>query len=281
MEATYDTRTKKLRGWMPVAALLLCFIFTHAQTTAPNPNAAFKIAFSAYQQGNYEVAITNYNLAISIDPNRNYFYYNRGMAYKAMNQPEKAISDFQKSNEYKTTAEAYYQAGVIKYQKADIDGAKTEFENAKLIREDIENMNFYLGMIYYRGNRFEEATKCFYDYTARVKTNPEAYYYRALCEAKIGRYAEAIASFKFEMNYKTNDWKIFYNMFEIYLAMNDKPNAINCLSMVLELGEKKAEYYEERARLYLDIGDNFKYEDDLRSAKELKAAETGEAKTGL
>lgn len=240
--------------------------------SGPTPNEAFKIAFSAYQQGNYDLALKSYNLAISIDAGRNYFYYNRGLTYKAIGSIDKAVADFKLSNELKPTAEAYYQLGLVYYDKNQLEDARAEFENAKLIREDIEKMNFYLGMIYFRNNRFEDAATAFHDYTEHVKNNADAYYYRGLCEAKVGKYALAIESFKFAMMYKNNDWKLYYKMYEIYLAMNDKSNALYSISMVIEMGEKKPEHYEERARLYLDTGNSFKYEEDMNAAKELKNA---------
>ena len=255
--------------------VVLCFFFslnTNAQEQAPTPNEIFKLAFSEFQMNNYTQALKNFSLAISMDPNRNYFYYNRGMTYKAMGSGDLAVVDFKKANSLKPTAEAFYQIGLIKYQKNDLDGAKAEFENAKTIREDLENMNFYLGLIYFRNNRFDESAKCFYDFTNHIKTNADAYYYRGLAEAKSGKYAEAIVSFKFAMMYKNNDWKLFYKMYEIYLAMNDKENAIYSISMVIEMGEKKPDFYEERARLYSDIGNTFKYEDDMQTAKDLRAS---------
>ena len=267
-----------------VIAVIISFAcFTNganAQSSSNAPSDLFKVAFSAYQMGNYDLAIKNYNLAISIDPSRSYFYYNRGLAYKATNNTAMAVKDFRQSLDLKQTAEAYYQIGSIYYQKGELENAKLEFENAKLIREDVENMNFYLGMIYFRNNRFEEASKCFYDFTAHVKNNADAYYYRGLSEAKVGKYSEAIASFKFAMMYKNNDWKVFYKMYEIYLALNDKDNALYSISMVIEMGEKKPEHYEERARLYLDTGNTFKYEEDLQTAKEIKAAQALAGKSG-
>lgn len=267
-----------LKNFLFTCLLILSVSFLFAQSANPTPNEIFKIAFSAQQMGNYELAIKNYNLAITIDPARNYFYYNRGLTYKAMGNNESANKDFALSNDLKPTAEAFYQIGLIKYVKGDLDGAKSDFENAKNIREDLENMNFYLGLIYFRNNRYDDAAKCFYDYTAHVKTNADAYYYRGLAEAKAGKYSESIASFKFAMMYKNNDWKLFYKMYEIYLAMNDKANATYAISMVIEIGEKKPEYYEERARLYLDTGDAYRYEEDMKIVKELRASTASAAK---
>lgn len=245
----------------------------------PTPNEAFKIAFAAYQQGSYDLALKSFNLAISIDPSRNYFYYNRALTYKALGNNDKALADFKVSNDLKLTAEAYYQMGLIYYEQNKMDDAQEQFEQAKLIRDDIERMNFILGMIYYKANRFEDAAKCFHDFTTHVKNNADAYYYRGLSEAKLGQYGEAITSLKFAMMYKNNDWKLYYKMYEIYLAMNDKENALYSISMVIELGEKKPEHYEERARLYLDTGNMFKYEEDSQTAKDLRVSTASAGKS--
>jgi len=252
--------------------ILLTLPFFSLNAQSPNPNELFKIGFAAFQQGNHSFAIKNFNLAIDADPSRNYFYYNRGLAYKASNMSEKAMQDFQSSIDLKPTAEAYYQLGLIKYEKGDMPGASVEFENAKAIRIDVDKMNFYLGMIYFKASRYDEAQKSFADYTTYVKTSPDAYYYRGLCEAKLGRYEQAITSMKFAMMYKNNDWKLYYKMYELYLALNDKENAMYNISMVIETGMKKPEHFEERARLYKDLGNLFKYEEDMETSRTLKSA---------
>jgi tetratricopeptide (TPR) repeat protein len=270
-----DMRTLQFYITLMLMSLAFCSVNSlsaQGSSPTPSPNEIFKNAFSAFQQGNYDLAIKNYNLAITADPTRNYFYYNRALTYKAMGNVPKAMDDLTTSLSYKQTAEAYYQIGLIKYEKNDLEGAKVEFENAKLIKNDIERMNFFLGMIYFRNNRYDEAIKCFYDYTSVVKNYADAYYYRGLAEAKLGSYQDAITSFKFAQMYKNSDWKLYYKMYEIYLAMNDKENALYSLSMVIELGEKKPEHYEERARLFLDNNNTFKYEEDIRIAKELRAS---------
>lgn len=255
--------------------MLVAFSFgLNAQTANPNPSVSevFKIAYTAYQQGNYSLALKNYDLAASIDGSKSYIYYNRGVCHKTLGNAGKAVSDFQVANDLKPTAEAYYQLGLIAYEKNDLEGALAQFELAKEIKVNVERMNFLMGMIYYRNNRFAEALSCFYTFTDNVKNYADAYYYRGLSEAKLGQYEAAITSFKFAQMYKNNDWKLYYKMYEIYLAMNDKNNALYSLTMVIELGEKKADYYEERGRLYLDVGNTFKYEEDIATAKSLKAS---------
>jgi tetratricopeptide (TPR) repeat protein len=243
-----------------------------AQAPEPTPNELFKIAFAAQQMGNYELALKTYNKAIEVDPFRNHFYYNRGLCYKILKQYDLAIADFNKSLEMKITAEAYYQIGCVKYETSDLQGAKQMFETAKGIKEDFEKMNFYLGLIYFRENKYEESVAAFTTYTQSVRVNGEAYYYMALSQAKMGQYSTALANLKTAQMYKITDWKLFYKFYEIYLAMNDKQNALDNLTMVIEMGERKVDYYEERARLYYDLGNKLKYDEDMEHAQTMRSS---------
>lgn len=261
--------------------LPLSFVLAAAQAPEPTPNELFKIAFAAQQAGNYELALKTYNQAIEVDPYRNHFYYNRGLCYKATKQHALAMNDFNKSLEMKITAEAYYQIGCSKYETGDLQGAKEMLETAKGIKEDFEKMNFYLGLIYFRENRYEESIAAFTTYTGNVRTNGEAYYYMALSQAKLGLYSNALANLKTAQMYKVTDWKLFYKFYEVYLAMNDKQNALDHLTMVIEMGERKIDYYEERARLYYDLGNKLKYEEDLEHVQNLRRATASNASSSI
>jgi hypothetical protein len=52
--------------------------------------------------------------------------------------------------------------------------------------------------------------------------------------------------------------------------MDDKKNMLYNISMVIEMGQTKPEYYAIRAQLYQDLGDNMRAEYDLVAAKGTK-----------
>lgn len=259
---------------LPFLFVLLLVAGTLSAQTDDAASTAFKAGYKAYTQGNFKEAVLQFTQAISIDPNRYYFYYNRGLAYKAMGHTGGALNDFYRSLSLRQTAEAHYQAGLIKYERQEFTAAKADFENAKLIREDFDKLNFCLGMIYYREENFEEALKCFQLYTRIEKNQPEAYYYRGMCEARQNLYSDAIKSFKFALRYRDNDWTYYYKMYEFYMALDDKPNALNSINMVIEIGEKKKEYFTKRAELYKELGPPFKYEEDLKLLNAMGDGET-------
>jgi tetratricopeptide (TPR) repeat protein len=190
------------------------------------------------------------------------------MAYAALNHPEKALSDFKKSNQLVTTAEACYQIGAINYKIGEMETAKAALEKARLIRDDLENMNFYLGMIYFKEKRYEDSYKCFHDYTDHNRNNPEAFYYQAYSEAKLGKNNEASLSLRMATIYQSKDWKYYYKMYDLYMAMGDKPNALNNISMVIDLGEHKREYYQQRSQLYAEAGDSYRAKEDSLAAEQ-------------
>lgn len=254
--------------------IVLLFNVGFAQNPTDGVSEVFKTGYNAYTLGKYSDAIEQYNKAVNIDPNRHYIYYNRGLAYKALGHTGAALNDFYRSLSLKQTAEAHYQAGLIKYERQEFTAAKPDLENAKMMKEDFDRLNFCLGMIYYRESDFEEALKCFQLYTVQEKNQPEAYYFRGMCEAKLNMYEAAIHSFKFALRYRDNDWTYYYKMYEFYMALNDKPNALNSISMVIETGEKKVEYFEKRAELYKELGPSFKYEEDMAAIKKMGRRET-------
>lgn len=256
--------------WISILIWLLFWAAMLFSQTAPTPNENFKTGFAAYQQGNYDLAIKNYNTAIQQEPMRNFFYYHRGMAYIALNDPQKALSDFKKSNQLVTTAEACYQIGAINYKLGEMEAAKAALEKARLIREDLENMNFYLGMIYFKDKQFADSYRCLHDYTEHNHGNPEAYYYQAYSEAKLGKNNEAALSLRMATITQSMDWKYYYKMYDLFVAMNDTQRALNNISMVIDLGERRREYYQQRAVLYNQMGDNYRAKQDMIAAEQLK-----------
>jgi regulator of sirC expression with transglutaminase-like and TPR domain len=66
------------------------------------------------------------------------------------------------------------------------------------------------------------------------------------------------------------DWKYYYKMYDLFVAMNDTQRALNNISMVIDLGERRREYYQQRAVLYNQMGDNYRAKQDMIAAEQLK-----------
>ncbi len=230
-------------------------------------NDYFQIGFNAATNGQYNVAVENYTNAIGQDPNRIYFFYHRGLAYKALGNKNAAIADFKQCISMKPIAEAYYELGVYKYEDLDLMGARILFNHAKELKDDVDKLNFYLGVINYRLNNYDTAEALLTHYVHLVKTNSDAFLYLAMIKVKMHKYDEVSPMLKLASLYNDNDWKLHLKMYDIYKEMDDKENMLYHISMVIELGESKPEYYAIRAALYQERGESLRAEYDLQSAK--------------
>ena len=54
------------------------------------------VEFSTLKNEKYELAINDYNNCLKIDSTLRYGYFNRGLAYSALNDYENAIQDYSK-----------------------------------------------------------------------------------------------------------------------------------------------------------------------------------------
>ena len=75
----------------------------------------------------YDMAITNYDRAISRRDSFFYYYVQRGIAHKSMRNTTAAVSDLERSLEFLPTAPAHYHLGMIDKERGQLDSAIEHF----------------------------------------------------------------------------------------------------------------------------------------------------------
>lgn len=263
--------------YLSIVILFLCLAFSASagvlvrsalvQGEPKTANDFFQVGFASANAGNYEQAIKNYNLAIGLDPTRIYFYYHRGLAHKFLGHKAEATNDFQQCNNMRPIAEAYYELGVLRYEAQDFAGAQNMLESARALKEDLDKTNFYLGLIYYKHNQWDSAESCLTRYTRIAKTHSDAYFYLATVKVKKHDYTDVAKLLQLASIYGTNDWKQHLKLYEVYKELGDKQGMLANISMVIEMGQTKPEYYNIRAQLYMAQGDPMRAQFDLDAAK--------------
>ena len=244
-------------------AVILFALFSFTAFAAIHPaqppqtaNEYFQIGFAAANNGQYDVAIKNYSQAIDLDPKRVYFFYHRGIAYNRLGDKASAVTDFTQCLTMRPLAEAYYELGVIKYEKLEFASAQQSFDKSKELKDDVEKVNYYLGVLNYRSNNFDAAEALLTHYTHQVRTNPDAFLYLAMTKVKQHKYNEVSSLLKIAALYSDNDWKFHLTMYDIYKEIGDKDNMFYHISMVIELGHAQPEYNAIRAQLGKEREDN-------------------------
>jgi tetratricopeptide (TPR) repeat protein len=82
----------------------------------------------------------SYNEAIRIDPNCAICYYNRGNAYQAKDDKDRAIRDYDEAIRIDPNyAHAYYNRGLAKQAKGDAAGGDADIAKAKQLNPNVGN----------------------------------------------------------------------------------------------------------------------------------------------
>ncbi|NVO03379.1 MAG: tetratricopeptide repeat protein [Bacteroidetes bacterium] len=184
-----------------------------------------------YSKGNYELALSDFNSAIRINPDHSDAYYYRGLVYSVQKKFDLAISDYTNAIKYNNSNTRILYArslAFLEYAQFYDSICKTKFNpNAKYkefkknvqirkkyeklseqdLKEAIEinkKQNLYLEF-YKKGKDFLDQDKfelAIDAYTSSIKLNPnyaEAYIYRG--------FAYGYSDKKKKKEYRLSDWK--------------------------------------------------------------------------
>jgi tetratricopeptide (TPR) repeat protein len=85
----------------------------------------------AYQQGKSDLALSDYNQALNINPRLALAYSNRGVLYRQQGKSDLALSDYNQAlNINPRLAEAYYNRGVLYYYRLEREKAIRDLRQA-------------------------------------------------------------------------------------------------------------------------------------------------------
>jgi tetratricopeptide (TPR) repeat protein len=156
-----------------------------------------KEGLSKYRLKQYDAALTDFNLAVKLNPDSAVNFLRRGLCYYGMGKFDKALEDFTKASEINPANPEYmYNKGLAYYSQEKHQLAFDEFSKAIKI-----NVNYYDAYLY-RGYTCEglgNAKSAIYDYAQamRIKPNEGLPCYRsALLKQEAGDKKGACMEFK-------------------------------------------------------------------------------------
>jgi Tfp pilus assembly protein PilF len=135
-----------------------------------------------YTKRDFDCALSNFEQAISLDPNNAVAYSYRGIVRYYKNQRDDALKDLNKAIELDTNnAMAYLYRGIILDARNDDDNAISDYNKA--IRFELDTSEkwkayHYLGVIYYERGQIDDALYNFDQVIKIQDTKSDAYYYR-------------------------------------------------------------------------------------------------------
>ena len=164
-----------------------------------------------------DLAITDFEQAIMIDPTYAPAYTNRGIAYTELGEADLAKTDFEKALSLDPeSVYVYINRGALHFELGEIDLAMTDFDQAIML--DPENADAYYarGVGRYDENEIELA-KADYDKAILLGTkNAYAYVNRGVIHADFNETDQAIADFEQAIMLDPENALAYMNLADIY-----------------------------------------------------------------
>lgn len=212
-----------------------------------------------------------YEQLVQLHPDYAVAYYNRGIIYYDKGDYDQAISDYNQAITLDPKyAVAYHNRGLTYKNKGDYDKAISDYDQA--IRLDPQDTNAYnsRGVAYKIKGNYDQAIS---DYNQAIKIDPNCdIAYSNLgsiyCDKK-GDYDQAIAYFNKAIEINPNYATAYYNRGNAYKNKGDYDLAISNYSQTIRLDPKYAGAYCNRAAAYYHQHEYEKAWEDVRKAESL------------
>ncbi|MCA2803680.1 MAG: serine protease [Microcystis sp. M114S2] len=202
-------------------------------------------------QQKYELALSDWNKAIEINPNFALAYNNRGLLYYNQQKYDLALSDYSKAIEINPNdAYAYVSRGNLYSDLRKYDLALSDYNQA--IRINPNDADAYVS----RGNLYSDLRKydlALSDYDKAIKINPnyaEAYYNRGLLYYNLRKYDLALSDYSKAIDINPNDASAYNNRGNLYRDLQKYELALSDFSKAIEINPNLAQAYVNRGIIY-------------------------------
>ena len=214
-------------------------LWTHVLTNYPKALTAWQNRARFYRESKqYDLAIKDLGTALSLKSDMGTTYNSRGKLYFDTKRYKEAIDDYTNSLVYKSgSAETYVNRGVAYSAMGEYDKGIEDINKALTLNPDLKikkNAYLNLGMVYYLTDQYEKAIET-YDKLLAVDPRGNLWYEKALCKRALGK----------------------------------EQDALEFLNKAIELGPPNGLYYNERAKVWLTLGNKEKSKTDIIMAEKL------------
>ena len=236
----------------------------------------YNLGLSYYQINNYKESIKYLTQALLLNPEDFKNYYYLGLAYKSDKLYKQSLDAFKKCISLNSNwGLAHYELGLIYGITLNDDLAIKHFELAKR-NETFDDLNYKLGMLYYKNQNFIKAMKPLKEYLLQHMKDYDTMKIMGEIFLSTNRYPEAIDIYYRLIDIEPNNEKYYYNIANSYYNLNDFNNALDYYLKVINLNE-------ENYSVFIDIGTIFNKKNQFNQAEKylLKALDCGSTNKNL
>ncbi|MFX0206510.1 MAG: tetratricopeptide repeat protein [Candidatus Hodarchaeota archaeon] len=177
--------------------------------------------FIHHQREEYELALINYEHALSLDPiiGAPRTYFKRGDTYRAMNEIDNAIEEYEKA----------------------IDSVNQLYEIGQVTPEEqpypyLYQFYLHLGHAYKSKSDYKAALKCYNQVIELIPDNNLGYYHRGMLRKDLNKIDEALVDFNLIIDRDPENYEYYYLRGECHLIQQNYEAAIKDSSDAISLG---------------------------------------------
>ena len=238
----------------------------------PNDPLLFNIRGACHAGlGQLDVAVTNYEEAISIKPDYAKAHFNLGGSLHELGQLKAAVKSYEKTLEIEPGyAEAYNNLGNVFKELKQNDAAVKSYKKALEFKPDYVEAQYSLGIMFQDLGQFEAAINC-YEMVLAIKPNFTGVYnnlgnvYKELKQDDA-----AIESYKKALEIKPDYVEAQYSLGILFQDLGQFEAAINCYEMVLAIKPNFADAYNNLGVAFLNLDQLDKAVKSYKAALKLK-----------
>ena len=227
------------------------------------------------QEGDFEKAISHYDLAVKLNPANASPFLKRGDCYSRFAHCDQAAADYKRALElnpgmfshtdlYKKCAECYLNAAKRSWRVADFNKAISEYrlaikEYSRLIELEPNNAEYYYsrGKICHQSGQYDQAIA---DFQSAIRLQPDkADFYAARGESYLAKsyeyrkshYSKALVSFTRSIRLNPDQADYYKRRGDCWVFKRKADKAIEDYDRAIQLAPDDASLYGQRAKCYL------------------------------
>jgi tetratricopeptide (TPR) repeat protein len=275
-------------NFLLLTAFSASIVEVNAQKKLPDKvKKLVKQADQFFQQKDYRSAVNKYAEAILISPNFPQAHFQKGYAHYYLNEYDLAITDLDLAlaQGYKPEQEIYKLRWYLHYEKKNYDSALKDVQEALKIEPANNTLILGLANIYRFQGAYKDAVGVYKKVAEIESNNPDVHYFLALSYFKTGdfqaqglaaseavkrntqfigesyyllgdalqkskKYDEAIQAYERALNAKPDIFEIYINLSEIYRNQSKYDEAIATANKGLRLFPNNGDLYVNLSRDY-------------------------------
>jgi tetratricopeptide (TPR) repeat protein len=224
-----------------------------------------------YQAGDIERAMTEFNLALGLDPDNINVHNSLGVCYGIKEDLDKALQEFKNAMRLAPKEiMAIYNTGYVYFLKKEYSTALEYFQNAERIDGKVFELNIQTGRVYLEMNQPENAKK--YLETATALNPKSAAGFRLLGDAYtlLDRIADATTAYKTALKMNPENAEALSALGYLYeLQSKNAEIALMFCRQAVGIDQGNGLFQHRLGRLYLNRSQNEAALDAFQKAKEL------------